>query len=274
MTGWSIAVCDDGLGEAVSQQVRFFQAFGAQAYAPSAVRTTDGACKAIEDASADELRELDACLQEAGLSCAQIDSTVGEAALTTDLDGQFARLDGAIQAARILGARFVRVFAGRAANEAEALQRHREAADRFERLAAYTARKEPAVTLTLQNHHAHFAATPDECLAFIARAVDRTAMCFDPGEFVRAGVRPLDEAWPRLGPLTRLLCLHDRRADEGAWVQPGGGDAQIAALLAAADPLRVAFLRVAPDPHAVARNDARWTATYRAIGALLGGTGA
>ena len=71
-------------------------------------------------------------------------------------------------------------------------------------------------------------------------------MCFDPGNFVRGGVRPFDDAWPVLGAATRMIHVKDFDTAISDWAPAGAGDGQLADVLGAADPEAVAYLSLEP----------------------------
>ncbi|MBM4437397.1 MAG: sugar phosphate isomerase/epimerase [Actinobacteria bacterium] len=274
-TIWNISGFGDEIADEAVTQLAVLQRLGVQALEPRRIRLPGGTLKNIVDLSDDDLRALDELLQDHGMRCSQIGSPVGKAPLDADFDDQLRQLDGAIRAARALGTRYVRVFSFLPPGEAAMPAARTTALARFQGLAEHAARKEPAVVLTLENEHDLFGARPSECLAFLQVAeADNVAMCFDPGNFVRAGVRPFDEAWPILGPATQMLHIKDYRASDGAWVPAGEGQGQLHEILQAADPARVTFLSI--EPHLATSawgagrpRDALWREAHAALRALL-----
>lgn len=275
MKVWNVSGFGDEIADEIATQLAVMQRLGVQALEPRRIQLPGGTLKNIVDLDDDELRALDELLQDHGMACSQIGSPVGKAPLDAGFDEQLRQLDGAVRAARALGARYIRVFSFRPEGNAASPAARESAIARFQRLAEHAARKEPAVVLTLENEDDLFGATPAECAAFIRAAeAGNVAMCFDPGNFVRAGIRPFDEAWPVLGPSTRMIHVKDHRTSDGAWVPAGEGQGQLREILQAADPTRVAFLSV--EPHlanstwgAGRPRDVLWREAYAALRRVL-----
>ena len=100
--------------------------------------------------------------------------------------------------------------------------------------------------MSLENEHDLYDDTPAACSEFLALGGAPVSMCFDPGNFVRAGVSPFDEAWPVLGAATRMIHVKDYDTSIGDWAPAGAGDGQLSDVLDAADPEAVAYLSIEP----------------------------
>lgn len=92
------------------------------------------------------------------------------------------------------------------------------------------------VTLLYENEKGVYGDLPERCLDLVRATGGRLRLAFDPANFVQCGVRPADEAWPRLAPHVVALHAKDARLRNGRVVPCGEGDAQwpqLAAALAA-----------------------------------------
>ena len=236
----------DEISDELSVQLRVMSELGVDALEPRRVQLPGGDTKNIVDMSDSDLRVMRRMLDDHGMACSQIGSPVGKAPLQSDLRIQFRQLEGAVQAAHALDTTYIRVFGFQPA-QGEPLPADRPVAlDRFQRVAEHLATLDPNITLSLENEHDLYDDTPASCAEFLALHGAPITMCFDPGNFVRAGVRPFDEAWPVLGEATRMIHVKDYAIADTDWSPAGAGDGQLADVLSAADPESVAYLSLEP----------------------------
>lgn len=236
----------DEISDELSVQLRVMSELGVDGLEPRRVQLPGAETKNIVELSDSELRTMRRMLDDQGMACSQVGSPVGKAPVTSDLQVQLRQLEGAVRAAHALDAAYIRVFGFQPA-QGEPLAADRPAAlDVFRRVAEYAASLDPDITLSLENEHDLFDDTPAACAEFLALEGASIGMCFDPGNFVRAGVRPFDEAWPVLGAATCMIHVKDFDTSSGDWAPAGAGDGQLADVLGAADPEAVAYLSLEP----------------------------
>ena len=236
----------DEISDELSVQLGVMSELGVDALEPRRVQLPDAETKNIVDLTDSELGIMRRMLDDHGMACSQIGSPVGKAPVESDLQIQFRQLEGAVRAAHALDAAYIRVF-GFQTEQGEPLARERPAAlERFQRVAERAATLDPEITLSLENEHDLFDDTPAACAEFLALDGAPISMCFDPGNFVRGGVRPFDEAWPVLGAATRMIHVKDFDTAISDWAPAGAGDGQLADVLGAADPEAVAYLSLEP----------------------------
>ncbi len=236
----------DEISDELSVQLRVLSELGLDGLEPRRVQLPGAETKNIVELSDPELQTMRRMLDDHGLACSQVGSPVGKAPVDSDLQIQFRQLEGAIRAARALDSGYIRVFGFQPAH-GEPLAADRPAAlDAFQRIAEHAAALDPAITLSLENEHDLFDNTPAACAEFLALEGAPISMCFDPGNFVRGGVRPFDEAWPVLGKATRMIHVKDFDRGIADWAPAGAGDGQLADVLGAADPATVAYLSLEP----------------------------
>jgi sugar phosphate isomerase/epimerase len=135
-------------------------------------------------------------LRSAGISVSAIGSPVGKAPIEGDFEAELARLRAAIDAAKRLGAKRIRVFSffipdGRYADFRDEVLRRMS---RFVREAV-------AQNLILVHENESYIYGDDarRCRDLL-ESVGSPALeiAFDPANFVQVGVRPFDDAWPLL----------------------------------------------------------------------------
>ena len=230
ISGFGDEICDE-----LSVQLGVMSALSVDALEPRRVQLPDSETKNIVDLTDSELGIMRRILDDHGMACSQIGSPVGKAPVESDLQIQFRQLEGAVRAAHALDAAYIRVF-GFQPTQGEPRPADRPAAlDKFQRVAEHAATLDPHITLSLENEHDLYDDTPDACADFLSLAGAPISMCFDPGNFVRAGVRPFDEAWPVLGAATSMIHVKDYNTAIADWAPAGAGDGQLADVLGAAD---------------------------------------
>ena len=236
----------DEISDELSVQLRVMSELGVDALEPRRVQLPGGNTKNIVDMADSDLQVMRRMLDDHGMACSQIGSPVGKAPLDSALQVQMQQLEGAVRAAHVLDAAYIRVF-GFQPVQGDPLPADRPAAlDKFQRVAEHLATLDPDITLSLENEHDLYDDTPAACAEFLALEGAPIAMCLDPGNFVRAGVRPFDEAWPVLGASTRMIHVKDYDTAIADWAPAGAGDGQLADVLGAADPEQVAYLSLEP----------------------------
>ena len=272
---WKISGFGDEISDNLTTQLQAIGLLGGDALEPRRVQLPDAATHNIVALDDSALRTMKTMLDDHGMACSQIGSPVGKAPLGSEAQEQLDLLDGAIRAAHALDTPYVRVFGFQADAALEREAGMQTAIDRFRTLAEHAADHDPAIRLSLENEHDLYGATPEECARIInAIETGNVSMCFDPGNFVRAGVRPFDDGWELLAPHTRMLHIKDCRATDDVWVPAGEGDGQLGQILEAADPDAIAYLSL--EPHLANSSwgeghtrSGLWSEAYMALQGLL-----
>lgn len=239
----------DEISDELTVQLRVLHDLGVHALEPRRVQLPGAESKNIVDLSDAELQRMRGMLDDHGIACSQIGSPVGKTPLGSDLSEQIRKLGGAIRAAHALDTRFIRVFGFQPLNGLPQPVDRPTAVGDFCRLVEHAAMQDAQIVLSLENEHDLYDDSPEACAEFLRAGGATVAMCFDPGNFVRAGIRPFDQAWPVLGSSTRMLHVKDCLDDGHVWVPAGEGDGQLPEVLRAADPETVAYLSL--EPHLV-----------------------
>jgi sugar phosphate isomerase/epimerase len=174
----------------------------------------------------DALHRLATVLKAEGLGCSAIASPIGKVPSDVEVGAEVTRLGRAANAARVLGARYIRIFSfypagGAAADEVrdDVLTRMRALADEAER---------QDVVLLHENEKEIYGDIPRRCLD-VVESVGSPALrlAWDPANFVQVGVRPFDEGYAMLRPHVEYLQVKDALLADGTVVPSGEGDGQV-----------------------------------------------
>ena len=262
----------DEISDELEVQLRVLSDLGVDALEPRKVRLPGSEVKNIVDLSDADLNCMRRMLDDHGLACSQIGSPVGKAPLGSDLSVQFQQLEGAIRAAQALDTQFIRVFGFQPVSGMPQVTERPAARETFRRVVEHAASIDSGMTLSLENEHDLYDDSPEACAEFLETGGASVSMCFDPGNFVRAGVRPFDDAWPMLGSDTRMLHVKDCQSAGHRWVPAGLGDGQLVDVLGAADSEMVAYLSI--EPHLANQADepdreALWRSAHGALVRVL-----
>ena len=167
----------DEASSCLDDQIVALKALGISHIEP---RNVDG--KNISSLTADEARAMKQKLDAAGISVSSIGSPIGKIDIADDMDAHIELLKNTIEVARILGARYIRMFsffvpAGHE-DEYEA-----EVFSRMERMLE-TARG-TGVQLVHENEKAIYGDSVDRCVKLMKRFAPELGFVFDPSNFVQ-----------------------------------------------------------------------------------------
>jgi sugar phosphate isomerase/epimerase len=183
--------------------------------------------KNVLDFSADQRRDIQKRLGDAGIGVSAIGSPIGKVRIDEPWAAHVERFKIALDAAEFFGAPYLRLFSyyppkgGRIADHRDEVIRRLA-----EQVAMAKGRK---VRLLHENEKDIYGEKTAECLD-IARSVPGMDLIFDPANFVQAGVRPA-EAWKVLRDRVVYFHIKDALMSDGKVVPPGEGDGDIEAIL-------------------------------------------
>lgn len=156
-----------------------------------------------------------------GLKVSCIASGIGKAPVDAPLGPQLDALRRAAALAHRFHTPFVRTFSWFTttpdADRARVLDQMVALADTADTL---------GVTLLHENEKGIFGDTPDRCLELVDATDGRLRLIFDPANFVQCGVRPVDEALPKLADHVAYLHAKDASARTHRVTPVGDGDGQ------------------------------------------------
>lgn len=188
---WPISAFGDEIAFGLEEQIAALKEQGVGAVE---VRSAWGVN--VVDLDADQLDRASTLLGAAGIAVSAIGSPVGKAAVDGDFDAELKRLRAAMDAAKRLRTKRIRVFSffipdGRHADFRD---------DVLRRMTAFT-REAAAQDLVLVHENESYLYGDDaEHCRDLVESVGSPALkiAFDPANFVQVEVRPFDEAWPLL----------------------------------------------------------------------------
>jgi sugar phosphate isomerase/epimerase len=178
----------------------------------------------VLELSDERLTELRETFTEMGMGVSAIASPIGKVDVELPIEHELNRLDRAITVADELGSRYIRIFSfqhdGRTPEEVSVAV--------LERMSALAALAEKRGVVLLHENEIGIYGDVPERVAEIVETVDSPALrvAWDSGNFVRAGLRPHDDAYSRLRPYLDYLQVKDAVAGVGS-VPAGEGDGQL-----------------------------------------------
>ena len=187
----------------------------------------------ILDLSSDQLLHVRELLQEHGFHVSALGSPIGKSPLSEPPAFEQERLARALAAADALDTRLIRIFSFYL--PPESLDDARD--EVIERVGALVERAAQAgMTLLHENERGIYGESATRCHDLLT-TIDSPAlrMAFDPANFVQAGVRPMEEAWPLLKDYVAHIHIKDALLRDGSVRPAGQGDSDIPGLLAALD---------------------------------------
>jgi 3-dehydroshikimate dehydratase len=175
--------------------------------------------KNVLDLTDEELDTVRKELRSRGVGVSAIGSPIGKVGIDSDFAGYRPRVQRAIDVANRMESPYIRMFSFYCGDRDE---------DRDEVMRRMQ-------SMVHENEKGIYGERPDRCLD-LHQAVrsDSFGATFDPANFVQAGVRPYDEAYPLLEPYILYFHIKDAVMGEGRVVPAGEGDGQLRELLAAA----------------------------------------
>jgi sugar phosphate isomerase/epimerase len=227
MTAWILSGFGDEIDADPEVQVAVLQALGA-----GAIEVRSAWDVNVVDLGADRLRELAQILKRRGQSVSAIASPIGKVEVDLPISLEIDRLDRAIEAAHLLGTRFVRVFSFyRAADRSPESVRDAVLA-RMSALADRARRED--VVLLHENEKEIYGDVPERVLDLVESVgSEHLRLAWDSANFVQCGVRPHTDGWTLLHQYVDYVQVKDALAESGRVVPAGQGDGELAATLTA-----------------------------------------
>jgi sugar phosphate isomerase/epimerase len=178
----------------------------------------------------DELDRVKAEIGRRGICVSAIGSPIGKAPIDADFDEYKELVQHAIDVATHMETPYIRMFSFYCndldADRSEVMQRIQAMVD----MAAAA-----GVTMLHENEKGIYGEQPDRCQDLHQTITGQYFRAtFDPANFVQAGVKPFDDAYPLLKPYIAYYHIKDAVMSEGRVVPAGQGDGQVRQVLAAA----------------------------------------
>jgi 3-dehydroshikimate dehydratase len=187
--------------------------------------------KNVLDLTDEELAQVKAEIDRRGICVSAIGSPIGKVGIDADFDDYKARVQRAVDVAAAMETPYIRVFSF----YVDDLDRDRDEVMRRMQAMVDMAAAGGAVMLH-ENERAIYGEQPNRCLDLHETIVgDSFRATFDPANFVQAGVKPYDDAYPLLKPYIAYYHIKDALVGTGQVVPAGEGDGQVRELMAAAN---------------------------------------
>lgn len=185
----------------------------------------------VLELDSDQLGRAAGMLRERGFGVSAIGSPIGKSELARPAAFEQERMQRAIAAAEALGTGLIRVFSFYVRSD-EVAERRGEVIERMAALAEQAAGA--GMTLVHENEKDIYGEAPERCQDLL-EAVGSPAlrMAFDPANFVQAGARPMEVAWPLLHTYVTHVHIKDAVFADGGVRPAGEGDGAVPELLAA-----------------------------------------
>lgn len=218
---WALSGFGDEIDDDPAVQIAVLQALGASYIEVRSAWGTN-----IVDLSDDQLAALAGLLKEKGMQVSAIASPIGKVDVSLPVEHEVERLRRAVNAAKVLGAKYIRIFSFYY-GESVPVDSIRDAViERMRALAAVA--EEEGVVLLHENEKDIFGDVPDRVLDII-ESVNSPALkvAWDAANFVQVGVKPFDEAYAKLRPHLEYLQVKDALFSNGHVVPAGEGDGDL-----------------------------------------------
>ena len=177
MAKFILSVFADEASASLDEQILTLKALGMSHIEP---RNVDG--KSISKLTADEARAMKAKLDAAGISVSSIGSPIGKIDIKDDMDEHIELLKNTIEVAKILGAKYIRMFSFFVPTGHED-EYEDEVFSRMQRMLD-TARG-TGVQLVHENEKAIFGDSVARCVRLMERFAPELGFVFDPSNFVQ-----------------------------------------------------------------------------------------
>jgi sugar phosphate isomerase/epimerase len=186
--------------------------------------------KNVLDLDQDELARVKAEIDRRGIGVSALGSPLGKAPIDADFHDYKKLVQHAIDVANMMETRYIRMFSFYCND----LDRDRdEVMRRIQAMVDMAAAG--GVTMLHENEKGIYGEQPERCEDLHKTiAGDSFRATFDPANFVQAGVKPFDDAYPLLKPYIGYFHIKDAIMGQGKVVPAGQGDGQVPELMAAA----------------------------------------
>ncbi len=183
--------------------------------------------KSINTMSVDEAKEMKKEIDEQGMFVASIGSFYGKIEITDDFEPHFEQFKNTIEVAKILQAKYIRIFSF-FFTKGESHAEYREEVIRRVRIMADYA-NENGIIPCLENEKEVYGDTAER-MNDLLREIDNLVGVFDPSNFVQCGVDTL-KAWDLIGDKIEYFHIKDALFKDGSVVPSGEGDGNVVAIL-------------------------------------------
>jgi sugar phosphate isomerase/epimerase len=218
---WELSGFGDEIDDDPKVQIAVMQALGANHIEVRSAWGTN-----IVDLDDAQLGELKSLLDAADMKVSAIASPIGKVDVSLPVEHEVERLRRAVNAAKVLGARYIRIFSFYYGEDV-AVESIREAVIERMRALADVA-EESGVVLLHENEKDIYGDIPERVLDII-ETVGSPALkvAWDAANFVQVGVKPFEDGYAKLRPHLEYLQVKDALFSNAAVVPAGEGDGDV-----------------------------------------------
>lgn len=218
---WELSGFGDEIDDDPKVQIAVMQALGANHIEVRSAWGTN-----IVDLDDAQLRELKSLLDAADMKVSAIASPIGKVDVSLPVEHEVERLRRAINAAKVLGSRYIRIFSFYCGADV-AVESIRDAVIERMRALADVA-EESGVVLLHENEKDIYGDIPERVLDIIETvASPALKVAWDAANFVQVGVKPFDDGYAKLRPHLEYLQVKDALFSNAAVVPAGEGDGDV-----------------------------------------------
>ncbi|MCI9142436.1 MAG: sugar phosphate isomerase/epimerase [Lachnospiraceae bacterium] len=211
----------DEIAEDIDTQFRVLKKLNIRYFEP---RGIDG--KSIADLSDEEAAGLKQKMKENGITVSSIGSPIGKVRLEDDFEEHFAQFKRVVEIARMLDARYIRMFSFyHQGGEVWSGEERKEVLARLGRMVAYA--KEQKVVLLHENEKGIYGDTAERCADLMKElGCDNFRAVFDPANFVQCG-EDTRKAYEAVKEHIAYVHIKDAFLADGRVVPAGSGDGNV-----------------------------------------------
>lgn len=224
---WTLSGFGDEIDDDPAQQIAVLQALGAFHIEVRSAWGTN-----IVELGDNRLRTLAELLSARSMGVSAIASPIGKVDVSAPIENEIARLRAAINAAKILGTRYIRIFSFYRAPELTAEEIREDVIGHLRALADVAEAED--VILLHENEKDIYGDIPDRVLDLI-ESVGSPALkvAWDNANFVQVGVKPFTDGYDKLRPHLEYLQVKDALFANNEVVPAGEGDGELRETLTA-----------------------------------------
>ncbi|MHC6219053.1 sugar phosphate isomerase/epimerase family protein [Arthrobacter sp. MMS24-S77] len=218
---WELSGFGDEIDDDPKIQIAVMQALGAKHIEVRSAWGTN-----IVDLDNAQLGELKSLLDAADMKVSAIASPIGKVDVSLPVEHEVERLRRAVNAAQVLGSRYIRIFSFYYGEDVAVESIRDEVIERMRALADVA--EESGVVLLHENEKDIFGDIPERILDII-ESVNSPALklAWDAANFVQVGVKPFDEGYAKLRPHLEYLQVKDALFSNATVVPAGEGDGDV-----------------------------------------------
>lgn len=201
--------------------------------------------KNISNFTPEEAKELKALLDSEGIGVSSIGSHYGKIEITDDFAPHFEAFKNTVEVAKILGAKYIRMFSFYFKNGEDYGEYHDEVFSRLGAMADYAYGR--GVLCCHENEKGIYGDIPERCLEIAEHFGEKLGCIFDPANYIQCGANTL-EGFEKLGKYVTYMHIKDAIAGTDKVVPAGKGDGNVEAIIRILDKREGTFF-LSVEPH-------------------------